>query len=370
MEKGIGIINRNKFIKIAIFIIIFIIICSPIISSTSTLQFQIKDKTQQKKYTNNVLNPKITEILDKINETLLQKYMRDLMDIGRRMTGTYGCNKAAKYIYAEFKKLNLNPKMDYWNAFGDNYHKGFYKSQNVEATHKGIDETNDEILMFNAHYDTVRNAPGANDDGSGTVAVLAAAYVLSQYEFNRTIKFVAFSGEEEGLLGSRDYVKKIYSNDENIFLDINADMIGRAVTAEGGRNMGIGATEDSLWILNLIENISTEYGMNFYLRTYQIDRDADRGYSDYWGFVQYGYESIACWGSSDGDPNYHSENDNYDNINFSYLVNTTRHIVGTLAYLADFENPNPQIKITNPKKGRLYYKDRIFLDFYMKKLWF
>ena len=116
-----------------------------------------------------------------------------------------------------------------------------------------------------------------------------------------------------------------------------------------------------------IENISTDYGMNFHLRRYQMDRDAERGWSDYWAFVQYGYESIACWGSSDGDPNYHSENDNFDNINFSYLVNTTRHIVGALAYLADFENPNPQIKITNPKKGRLYYKDRIFLDFLYEK---
>jgi hypothetical protein len=285
------------------------------------------------------------------------------MDIGRRMTGTYSCDKAAKYIYEHFEKLNLNPKYHYWKGFGDYYHQGFYKSQNIEATLYGIDDSNDEILMVNAHYDTLRTSPGANDDGSGTVAVLAAAYVLSQFEFNRTIKFVTFSGEEVGLIGSRDYVKKIYTNNENIFLDINADTIGRAVTAEGGRNMGIGGTEDSLWILDLIENISKEYGMNFKLRRYQIDRDADRGWSDYWAFLQYGYESITCWGSSDGDPNYHTENDNYDNINFSYLVNTTRHIVGALAYLADFENPYPQIKIVNPKKGRLYYKDRILLDF-------
>ena len=54
-------------------------------------------------------------------------------------------------------------------------------------------------IIFNAHYDSVAKGPGANDDGSGTVAVLAAAYALSHFDFKRTIKFVTFSGEEIGL---------------------------------------------------------------------------------------------------------------------------------------------------------------------------
>jgi hypothetical protein len=126
--------------------------------------------------------------------------------------------------------------------------------------------------------------------------------------------------------------------------------------------MGIGTTEDALWIKDLFEDISTKFGMNFQIRHYHIDRDANRGWSDYWPFVEYGYEAIACWGSTDRDPNYHKPSDNLSNINFSYLVNTSRHIIGALAYIADFNNPYPQIKIANPKLGRLYYKDRILKE--------
>jgi hypothetical protein len=302
-----------------------------------------------------------------INESILREYLKNLVEIGHRMTGTYNCEKAAKYIYQQFESMDLETRYHNWMAYGDWYHKGFYKGQNIEATLEGTDDSCDEVLIFNAHYDTLRYSPGANDDGSGTSAVLTAAYILSQFEFNRTIKFVTFSGEEVGLIGSRAYAKEIYTNNENILFEFNADGIGYAVTAEGGRNMGLSTTEDALWIVDLFKNISRGFGMNFKIRDSTIKRDANRGWSDYWPFVQYGYEAIACWGSTDRDPNYHKASDNLSNINFSYLVNTTRHIVGAIAYLADFNNPYPQIKIANPKKGRLFYKDRILEDFRYEK---
>ena len=58
---------------------------------------------------------------------------------------------------------------------------------------------NDEIYVVCAHFDSVSGAPGADDDGSGVAAFLACAYLMSQYEFNHTIRFVGFSGEEQGL---------------------------------------------------------------------------------------------------------------------------------------------------------------------------
>lgn len=358
---------KIKSLKVYVLGLIILILGSTIISSAgiitkNTYQKPLQIHTNIAREKTNI-DQKIMNILEMINETLLRNYLKSLVEIGHRMTGTYGCEKAAKYIFEQFEKLDLNPRYHDWTAFGDWYHKGHFKGQNVEATLKGKDSSCDEILVFNAHYDTVRPSPGANDDGSGTAAVLTAAYVLSQFEFNRTIKFIAFSGEEVGLIGSRAYTKEIYTNDENILYEFNADMIGHARTGQGGRNMGVYTTEDALWIIDLFKDISNDFDMNFELRSGQIDRDAERGWSDYWPFVQYGYEAIACWGSSDGDPNYHKPTDNLDNINFSYLVNTTRHIVGALAYLADFNNPYPQIKIANPKKGRLYYKDRIKNDF-------
>ena len=71
---------------------------------------------------------------------------------------------------------------------------------------------------------------------------MAAAFALSQFDFQHSIKLLTFSGEEQGLLGSIEYVEEIYENDENIFVEINADMIGRAVTSEGGKQMGLSIT--------------------------------------------------------------------------------------------------------------------------------
>ena len=107
------------------------------------------------------------------------------------------------------------------------------------------------------------------------------------------MKFVTFAGEEIGLLGSESYAKEAYDKNDNILVDINADMIGHAETAEGGHNMGITSTEDTTWIFDVIENINTEYNINFQINKGEINRDG-RGWSDYHSFVEYGYETLAC----------------------------------------------------------------------------
>ena len=361
-------IIMETYSKAIIIGIITLLITSPITSSTNILTTQNQQNPQNKPTTTmaqNITNPKIVEILEKINETMIKNYMQDLLSVSPRMTGTYGCEKAAEYIYQQFKNTGMQTRYHDWESFGNRWNPGFFKAQNVEATLKGTDENDDEILIFNAHYDTVKVAPGANDDGSGTVAVMAAAYVLSQYQFNRTIKFVTFSGEEIGLRGSRAYVEELYENDTDILVEFNADMIGHAVTSEGGKAMGFSTTEDVEWIPDIIEKLSIEIGLNFQINRGKINREHS-GWSDYGPFTKYGYEAVACWGS-DRDPNMHEPEDDITNVNISYLVNTTKHIAGVLVYLADFENSQPQIKIANPRRGRLYYEDRTIKDLRFEK---
>jgi Zn-dependent M28 family amino/carboxypeptidase len=233
------------------------------------------------------------------------------------------------------------------------------ESQNVEATQQGSDSSYDDIIIFNAHYDSAKGTVGANDDGSGTVAVLAAAYVLSQYSFKRTMKFVTFSGEEQGLFGSDAYVRELYDQHIPVLVEFNADGIGRATTAEYGRKIRLSVTEDTGWITDIMQNMTKEYGLNFNITTFwKVNRDLPIGFSDYYPFARFGYESISIW-EVDGDPNYHSPQDNISNINFSYLVNTTRHIAATMAILADTEVEVPQVYIANPRAGKIIYNDTI-----------
>ncbi len=310
------------------------------------------------------INPKIAEAIEMVNETLLRAYMQELVDIGPRLTGTYGCEKAAEYIYGQFENAGLETRYQYWQSFNDRRPFRFFKDKNVEATLHGIGQNSEEVLIFNAHYDTVKVSPGANDDGSGVVAVLAASYILSKFEFNRTIKFVTFSGEEKGLLGSRAYVKEAYEKNEDILVEFNADMIGYAVTAQGGRTVALSSTRDAKWITDEIKKLNEDYGINFNVRKgWNMTPGGPRMGSDFYDFVLYGYESVAFWQSESNRSYYHTENDTIEHVNFSYLVNVTKIIVGSLAHLADMKVAYPRVRIGTPRHGKLYFEDRTLKTF-------
>ena len=297
-------------------------------------------------------DPKIQSIIDMINETMLRNYLETLVGFAPRYTGTYGCEKTAEYIYNHFESLGLDVRYQEWTAFGNRWHPGIFTSNNVEGTLPGAES--DRTIIFNAHYDTVKGTPGADDNGGSVAAVLTAAYVLSQFEFNHTLKFVTFSGEEIGLLGSHAYAKEAYYNNDEIIVDLNADMIAHTATPEGAHRFRAYGTQDTEWVLDAIEGINTDYGIDFELIRGIIDEEGMGG-SDYFSFVEYGYEAVAFF-EHDWNPRMHQENDTIEFIDFNYLVNTTRLIVATMAYLADSDCAHPYVQIEFPKMGKSYRK--------------
>jgi hypothetical protein len=294
---------------------------------------------------------KITSIISMINETLIREYLETIVGFGPRMTGSYGCEKAAQYIHQQFMDMQLIARYQNWSMWGNRYHPHLYTSQNIEGTLTGTNTMDKSAIIFNAHYDSIEKAPGANDDGSGTVAVLAAAYALSHFDFKRSVKFVTFSGEEIGLDGSRAYTKEAYERNESILVEINADMIGHDI---GSRNMRVTATEDAGWIADIFQSVNNNYTIGLTVNRGTINR-VKHGMtgSDYSPFLAYGWESICCW-EGDHDPNMHTPQDNLSNVNISYLVNTTRIIAATIAQLADLTETPPQVRISSPLIGFLY----------------
>jgi len=287
-----------------------------------------------------------------INETLIREYLETIVGFGPRMTGSYGCEKAAQYIHQQFTDMQLITRYQNWTMWGNRYHPHFYTSQNIEGTLPGTNTMDKSAIIFNAHYDSIGKAPGANDDGSGTVAVLAAAYALSHFDFKRSVKFVTFSGEEIGLDGSRAYTKEAYERNESILVEINADMIGHD---NGSRKMRITATEDAGWMADIFQTMNNNYMIGLTVNRGGTINRVHHGMtgSDYSPFLAYGWESICCW-EVDHDPNMHTPQDNLSNVNINYLVNTTRVIAATLAYLADVNETSPQVRITSPRIGYLY----------------
>lgn len=285
-----------------------------------------------------------------INRSALYGYLSGLVGCGSRVTGTPGCRAAAEYIYQEFERLGLQVSYHNWTSSGNLWHLGRYESRNVVATLPGSDEA---TIIFNAHYDTVEGTVGADDDASGVAAVLAAARALHDRQFNHTVRFIAFSGEEEGLLGSHAYASDLYNYNANasLVVEFNADMIGRANTSESGRSFRMYGTEDTAWIRGIVEDVNAATGIDFDLFNGSIGREG-RGGSDYASFARYGYEAVAFF-EKEWNPYMHQPGDDLDNVNMSYLVNTTRLITGTIAELADMPL-RPQVMLETPRRGTVY----------------
>src|SRR4029077_10322463 len=99
------------------------------------------------------------------------------------------------------------------------------KTANILATLRGT--VNPELVyVVSSHYDSVVAGPGADDDTSGTAALLEAARVLAHRPMPATIVFASFTGEESGLLGSKEFVRRALENKTKIVGALNNDMVG------------------------------------------------------------------------------------------------------------------------------------------------
>ena len=124
------------------------------------------------------------------------------------------------WLIERYEELGLEPSIHYFiNRTNDTLDAG-----NVIAIQRGTLYP-DEYIIVSSHYDH-NSGPGADDNASGTAGVLEAARILSQYSFERSIIYINFNAEENGLFGSMGYAKECARQDMNILGDFNLDMIG------------------------------------------------------------------------------------------------------------------------------------------------
>ena len=285
----------------------------------------------------------IIEILESIDEELILGYLEDLVAFGPRVTGSQAVADAGVYIYEEFDSYGLEVRYDDWSYSG-------YSGNNIEGTLPGIDEESDEIYIICAHYDSVPGSPGADDDGSGTAAVLAAAYAMSQFQFNHTIRFVTFDGEEQGLLGSHEYAEEAYANGDNIIGVLNGDMIGYAENPEQASYIKIYANTQSQWIRDVINDASQDFYE--YCGVDIVPQGAAYN-SDHASFWTFGYNAVM-YHEYEFNAYYHSPQDIIDNMDIDYSTRITRLEIASLCMIAEAQtlnNPPDKPYIDGPTIG-------------------
>ena len=221
-------------------------------------------------------------------------------------------------------------------------------SENVVAYIKGSEKPN-EILVISAHLDHegVKDGEiynGADDDGSGTVAIVEIAKAFKQaadagHGPKRSILFLHVTAEEKGLLGSQYYtdVEPIFPL-ENTVANLNIDMIGRTdPKREGERNYIylIGSDKLSTELHNISEEVNQKYANVVLDYKFNDDNDPNRFYyrSDHYNFAKNNIPVIFYFNGTHAD--YHKPTDTPDKIEYDLLENRTRLIFYTAWELAN-----------------------------------
>ncbi|MBN7816538.1 M28 family metallopeptidase [Algoriphagus pacificus] len=192
-------------------------------------------------------NPKIASMVSEISSDSLENYVRKLASFTTRHTlntnETDGMPAAQAYVLSKFNSFakksggRMTAEIEKFTIPGDGRRiTEDSPAANVIATLKGTDPNDKRIFIVSAHMDS-RNkdvmdeegiAPGANDDGSGTAAVIELARVMASREFPATILFVAFTGEEEGLKGATYLADKAKEQEWEIGAVLNNDIVGNS----------------------------------------------------------------------------------------------------------------------------------------------
>jgi len=277
-----------------------------------------------------------------------------------RETGSAGQKKAGEYLIKQYKADGI-PAADGAEGYYQKVPAAFMNSQfgeqlpdseNICAFIKGSEKP-DEIVVISAHYDHVgvKNGKvynGADDDGSGTVALLeiAQAFEIAKKNGNgpkRSVLILHVTGEEHGLHGSRFYSENPLYPLKNTVADVNIDMIGRRDDLHPNTNdyvYLIGSDYLSTDLYTICEEANKKYINTDIDYKYNSKKDPNRFYyrSDHYNFAKNGIPSVFIFNGTHAD--YHKATDKVEKIEFDALAKRTR-----LAFAIAWEIANRDNKL-------------------------
>ena len=214
---------------------------------------------------------------------------------------------AEELVLAKPEKVKMIVKQD-------GAHKG--ESQNVVATIEGTDpELKKEVLVFTAHYDSVRYSSGAWDNMTGSITILELLHHFAENKPKRTVKFVWCGAEEIGLVGSRAYCKDHADEMKDIIFNINFDMTGVTL---GYEYLCCSASED---VMHAIEYVAK-------LNAYPLTAKMDLYSSDSTSFANAGVPSCSFARLNPmGGATIHNRHDTMDHLDPDSFMITLNFVV-------------------------------------------
>jgi len=263
----------------------------------------------------------VRRVVGDASVTRIFDYEKALFDFDSKNLTQPGNRKASEFLFTSYASFGYTPEYQWFeprNAFGG-------KTANVVATLRGT-ENPELVYVVSSHYDSVEAGPGADDDSSGTAALLEAARVMAAHPMPATIVFASMTGEEGGLLGSREFARRAVETKMHVVGVLNNDMIGwmndqRMDNTIRYSNPGIRDIQHAAAFL--FTKLIT------YDALYWKGTDAASFY-DVYGDIIGGIGSYPVLGS----PHYHQSTDLLEHENHQLITETSKTTIATLMLLA------------------------------------
>lgn len=256
---------------------------------------------------------------DAVTLTYLYDYQKALYDFDTKYFTEPGNRKASTYIHDTFESFGYDPEKQWFMPNGRD------STANVVARLEGSEHP-EVVYIYSAHYDSVLDGPGADDNSTGIAVMLEMARVLADTELPATIIFAALTAEEAGLLGAQEFVRRAEEDGMQVAGVVNNDMMGwtrhhRLDNTIRFSNYGI---RDVQHAASMLFSDLITYDSRYYRFT-----DAHVFFNAY-GDVIGGIGSYPILGN----PNYHQPTDQLETINHRLVRAVAQSNTGVFMKLA------------------------------------
>ena len=303
-----------------------------------------------------------------VQQTNIENYNAALVGFGVRSTGSTASTNALNYIVQKYKDFGYTDSQITY----DNFTYSSNTVQNIIITKTGTVYP-DQYVIICGHYDShPNNSVGANDNGSGVAAIMEVARILKNVPTEYSIKFIHFTGEEQGLLGSANYVNKVVKTTSmKIKLVLNLDQVGgrsdrtnNTIVCEAdnyNKTQGTQSTNDaaSLTATNSLKDYVGYYSTLTGVLNYAYG-------SDYMPFENNGEIITGLYerptnssGTVVSNPYYHNNTDTIANLSYPYIYQVTKATVGAVQHFAVADTGTLTVNDVNKAKDFELYPNPV-----------
>lgn len=285
----------------------------------------------------------VTDIEDKLIE---------YEDFGPKPTGSRNLDSVSSWMVKYYESLGYQVHLDYFLGG---------TATNIIIEKKGIDTTT--WIIVGAHYDSVEDSYGANDNGSGVVATMELARIIADIPTKRSVRIINFGGEENGLLGSKHYVANTLDSTENITLMFNLDQLGGTKAADNSKIVCERDQRDVVPTNNALSALKTDTLATIISQYTELNPVIGPAFStDYIPFEDSGYVITGLYQESDYNQFYHTSADRVFNMDTDATEQVIKGAVAATLYFAGIDllvsiDPTPNAAIAvypNPTSDRFF----------------